>query len=47
MKRILQPLADSLIKRLEQAENKEEFDQIYNLAFYIDYYLTEWGIYLD
>jgi hypothetical protein len=45
--RILQFLADLIIKSLENEENEIIFDKLLEIGIYLDYYATSKGIYLD
>jgi hypothetical protein len=45
--KILQFLADLIIKSLEMEKNETAFDRLLTMGIYLDYYATEKGIYLD
>ena len=45
--KILQFLADLIIKSLEREENEIIFDRLISMGIFIDYYATSKGIYLN
>ena len=47
MTKILQTIADVLIKKLEAAKTDEEFQSIYSIALQLDDFAIRRGIYLD
>jgi hypothetical protein len=46
-KKILQSLADLIIKSLEMEKNESAFDRLLMMGIYLDHYATDKGIYLD
>lgn len=45
--KILQLLADLIIKSLEKEKNEMAFDRLLTMGIYLDYYATSKGIYLN
>lgn len=42
-----QPLADLLIKRMQEASDEKEFNTLYTIGFYLDLWCVEKGVYLQ
>ena len=45
--KVLQFLADLIIKSLEHEKNERAFESLMKMGVYLDFYATERGIYLD
>jgi hypothetical protein len=45
--KVLQFLADLVIKSLEKEKNETAFESLMRMGIYLDFYATERGIYLD
>jgi hypothetical protein len=46
-RKVLQFLADLIIKSLEHEKNERAFESLMKMGVYLDFYATEKGIYLD
>ena len=46
-RKVLQFLADLIIKSLEHEKNERAFESLMQIGIYLDFYSTQTGIYLE